>query len=156
MIIIHIPGVQELILKNLLLDFNGTLALDGIILPGVKELLAKLAEVLDITIITADTFGTVKEELSGLKCRIVICETRRQREQKLDFLNMLNPATTCAIGNGSNDVLMLEKSALGICIIGHEGCSADALAKARVVCNNICKALELLLNHDRLKATLRV
>ena len=38
----QIPGWGELEIKNLILDFNGTIAKDGKVLEGVKELLGKL------------------------------------------------------------------------------------------------------------------
>jgi len=44
MIKINIPGKNEFEIKFLILDYNGTLALDGLPLPGVKEKLAELSE----------------------------------------------------------------------------------------------------------------
>jgi hypothetical protein len=44
--------------KQLVLDFTGTLSRDGVLLPGVAERLNKLAENLQLTVLTADTFGT--------------------------------------------------------------------------------------------------
>ncbi len=44
---------------------------------------------------------------------------------------------TVAIGNGSNDVLMLKESAIGICVVGGEGASTAALLSADVVVNDI-------------------
>ena len=40
----QIPGWGELEIKNLILDFNGTIAKDGKVLEGVKELLGKIHE----------------------------------------------------------------------------------------------------------------
>ena len=37
----QIPGSGELEIKNLILDFNGTIAKDGKVLEGVKELLGE-------------------------------------------------------------------------------------------------------------------
>jgi len=39
MIEFSIPGREEMKLSYLLLDYNGTLALDGDLLPGVREFL---------------------------------------------------------------------------------------------------------------------
>jgi hypothetical protein len=47
MIKINIPGKDEILeLEHLVLDFNGTLALDGKIKPGVGELLSELSRIL--------------------------------------------------------------------------------------------------------------
>ena len=53
MLDINIPGAQPLSLSHLILDYNGTLACAGSILPGVAERLKILAERLEIHIVTA-------------------------------------------------------------------------------------------------------
>ena len=56
----QIRGFGELAIKNLILDFNGTIAKDGKVLPGVAELLHKLHDAgVEIYVVTADTNGTV-------------------------------------------------------------------------------------------------
>ncbi|WP_321393797.1 hypothetical protein [uncultured Desulfuromusa sp.] len=60
MLQISVPGSGDLKFKDLVLDFNGTLACDGELIPGVRERLLLLAESLKIHIITADTFGSVE------------------------------------------------------------------------------------------------
>lgn len=56
MLTIDIPGGQTLQLSHLALDFNGTIAIDGEVIAGVPERLIKLAGLLQIHVITADTF----------------------------------------------------------------------------------------------------
>ena len=60
-----------------------------------------------------------------------------------------------AIGNGSNDVLMLKEAALGIGVIGEEGCSKEILKEADFIVKNITDALSALLHPERIVATLR-
>lgn len=43
--IIDIPGYKKLQITTLLLDYNGTIAEDGIIRPAVKERLQKLSSI---------------------------------------------------------------------------------------------------------------
>jgi soluble P-type ATPase len=50
---------------------------------------------------------------------------------------------------------MLERAALGIVIVGPEGCASITHAKSDVVAPHIRAALELLLYPKRLIATLR-
>ena len=57
--------------------------------------------------------------------------------------------------NGTNDALMLRRSALGIVIMGPECASAAALRAADVVAGDINAGLDMLLNPKRLIATLR-
>ena len=68
MIEIAIPGTASLVLQHLVLDYNGTLACDGVLLPGVRERLLVLAENLQVHVVTADTFGQAREELTGVPC----------------------------------------------------------------------------------------
>jgi soluble P-type ATPase len=68
MLDINIPGSQPLRLCHLILDYNGTLACDGSILPGVAERLKTLAEQLEIHIVTADTFAVSEPRLPACRC----------------------------------------------------------------------------------------
>ena len=52
MIEVNIPGFGDLALEHLVLDYNGTLALDGKLLPGVTEVLGALEKELAIHIVT--------------------------------------------------------------------------------------------------------
>jgi soluble P-type ATPase len=50
---------------------------------------------------------------------------------------------------------MLKESRLGICVLGPEGTSSEAISNCDLVISNINAALDLLLNPERLIATLR-
>ena len=155
MIAIDIPGFRNLNLEHLVMDYNGTLALDGRLLPGVAEMLTRLAPKLDIHVITADTFGLVRRELKGLPIEISITPMEDQAEAKLRYISELGIDSVVAIGNGRNDRKMLGTAALGIAVIQTEGSAAETLIGADVVSPGILEALELLLNPKRLIATLR-
>jgi len=68
MLEINIPGHETLNLSHLILDYNGTVAFDGHFLQGVKERLADLSKSLDVHVLTADTFGSVRKALSDVRC----------------------------------------------------------------------------------------
>ena len=72
MIEIDIPGFKILRLNHLVLDYNGTIACDGKLLPGVKEGLSALAEVLSIHVLTADTFGRARSFLDDIPCEVAV------------------------------------------------------------------------------------
>ena len=55
---IEIPGYKTLDLKYLLLDYNGTIALDGHLSAKTKELIQEAAEIFEVFVLTADTHGT--------------------------------------------------------------------------------------------------
>jgi soluble P-type ATPase len=155
MIKVDIPGRGSLELEHLLLDYNGTLALDGYLSESVPDLIARLAEFLEIHILTADTFGRVRAACVDLPVEIQIVSGDQGSLDKEKITRQLGLDQVVAIGNGYNDRLMLETSALGILILGPEGCATKALLSADVVVKSIEEALELLLFPQRLVATLR-
>ena len=155
MIEINIPGDRVLQLKHIVLDYNGTIAFDGNLIPGVKENLIALTGKLQIHILTADTFGSARRGLEGIKCELSIISPEAQDIGKLDYIKRLGAENTVCVGNGRNDHLMLKEAALGIAVILEEGAAANTLSAADVVCTSIVSALELLENPMRLIATLR-
>ena len=155
MVAVDIPGFGNLRLDHLVLDFNGTLAVDGQLLSGVGPLLGQLSESLTVHVLTADTFGRATQELAGLPLRLVVVGPSGQAEAKLDFVTKLDVDHVVAIGNGRNDAKMLGAVALGIAVLQREGGAGVALQNADVVSPSIVDALELLRYPLRLTATLR-
>jgi soluble P-type ATPase len=155
MIRIDIPGYGVLELEHLVSDVNGTLAADGWLLPGVDERLRRLANLLHVHVVTADTFGRVREQLAGAPCRLEILGPVGQTEAKRCYVEALGSRRCAALGNGRNDSSMLKAAALGIAVIGEEGAAVETLQSARVVCRDALSALDLLLSPLRLTATLR-
>ena len=155
MIIIDIPGKRKIDAEHLVLDFNGTIAIDGKFIDGVLGKIVQVSENLNIHVLTADTFGTVLGELKDLPVTIKILEPTQQDLQKLDYVKNLGWSHVIAIGNGKNDHLMLRESALSIGIIQTEGAYSQIIYDTQVICTSINDALSLLINPKRLIATLR-
>jgi soluble P-type ATPase len=152
---VSIPGWDTLSLTNALFDLNGTLALDGIMAESTRERLTVLGDVLTLYVMSADTHGTLEQVCAGLPLTIQRVQTPLGAPAKRQLLESLGPQQTVAIGNGRNDVLMLDAAALGIAIIGPEGAAKEALLAADLVFRSIDEALDSLLNPARLLATLR-
>lgn len=155
MIQVDIPGYRVLKLAHLVMDYNGTLAVDGRLEPGVSEALAALAPHIEIHVVTADTFGLAAEQLRETPARLTVLPPGHQDLAKRDFVNRLGCAATVAVGNGRNDRLMLQAAELGIAVVLREGAAGETLAAADIVCHGILPAMELLAHPLRLKATLR-
>jgi len=156
MIELSIPGQNSTLqITDLILDYNGTLALDGKLLPGVKDLLILLSNKLNIHIITADTFGTIQQQIKEIPCRLSILPPENQAEEKLKYLQKTGCNNSICIGNGINDNLMLKEAIIGIAVIQKEGASFKSISNSDVVCTNIVDSLELIINPLRLSATLR-
>ncbi len=150
-----IPGRGTFRIKQLVLDLNGTIALDGKIINGVAERLDRLSGLLDIFIITSDTMGSAERVIKDLKVKLHKIKKDNETGQKLELLKKIGETKTIAIGNGSNDVLMLKESLIGICVLGREGASKDAIMASDLVISDINDALDLLFKPNRLAATLR-
>jgi soluble P-type ATPase len=152
---IEIPGFGPVHLAHLVSDFTGTLSVDGELLPGVGERLQRVAALLTVHILTADTFGKAREALQGIDCRITILTGEAHDVQKEGFVRNLGPEQVVAFGNGNNDHRMLRLAKLGIAVSEAEGCSVKALVNADIhVCRSV-DGLDLLLHPKRCRATLR-
>lgn len=152
---IEIPGYKTLDIKYLVLDYNGTIAVDGYIPDEVKETLRSLSEKLELYVLTADTHGTAKTMCEGLPVTIMTFPSDAAMHEKLRILNSLGKEQCVAIGNGRNDVLMCQNAALSIAIIGAEGAYGKLPAESDICVTSILKGLELLQKPKRLIATLR-
>jgi soluble P-type ATPase len=155
MLEIDIPGYKKLVLAFLVLDYNGTIACDGRLIPGVRERLEELAKSVSIHILTADTFGSVQREMTGIPCDVVVIGRENQTQAKADYVRRLGLQKTGSVGNGRNDALMLKESVLGIAVVQEEGGAVETLLSADIATRSILDALDLLLHPLRLTATLR-
>lgn len=63
---LNIPDFGEFEITHVVFDFNGTLAHNGVIQATTRALLYGLAQVAELHIITADTHGTLRQEIAGL------------------------------------------------------------------------------------------
>ncbi|WP_428565143.1 MAG: HAD family hydrolase [Solidesulfovibrio sp. DCME] len=154
-----IPGQDPIEARHLVLDYNGTLAADGLLVAGVADRLRELAlppHGLAIHVVTADTMGTVRRQLDGLPCVVSVLGPAAQDVAKREYVQGLGASSAIAVGNGQNDRLMLAAAALGIAIVGAEGAAVQAVLASRVVCRDIASALDLLRYPKRLAATLRL
>jgi soluble P-type ATPase len=152
---IEIPHFKDLEIENILFDYNGTLATDGHLKTETKALLKEVCEKYNVYVITADTFGTVKEALKAFKLEVLVLSSADHTKEKAVYLEKLGAEKTVALGNGNNDAKMLESAVLSMAVMGDEGCAKETLLASDIVCKNIVSAMELLLKPKRLIATLR-
>lgn len=157
MLVIEIPQYRTLRLSALVLDYNGTIAGDGSVIPACVPLLRALSEQLEIYVLTADTHGTAAEELkkAGVPAALKTFPSGGAAAEKRAIVQELCAEQVCAIGNGRNDIQMCEAAGLSICVCEVEGCCGRLMSSADVVCRSIQDALMLLLRPERLRATLR-
>jgi P-type E1-E2 ATPase len=155
MITASVPGWGDLSIEYLLIDFNGTAAYDGKFKERVPALLAEIAKQVKVIVVTADTYGTVEKEAAAAGLSVVKVNESDSGEDKARVVRELGPERVAAIGNGANDAAMFREAALGILVIGEEGCATSAFKEADVVVTDVVRALEMLVHPERLVATLR-
>lgn len=155
MIRFNIPGLGDYTIEHLVMDVNGTLAVDGQLIDGVAEKLAFLREQLTIHLLTADTHGrqaVIDQQLSLSAVRI---KPGNESLQKAEYVHGLGSEKVAAIGQGANDARMLESARLGICVMSVEGVARETLLASDLVAPTILSALELLEKPMRIAASLR-
>lgn len=155
MLRIDIPGYGTLELEHYVTDFSGTLSEEGSLMPGVREKLNGLSGSLMIHVLTSDTFGRALQELDGIACTAHVLKGEGHTGQKRAYVEKLGADKVVAAGNGNNDVEMLKAAKLGIAVCLSEGCSTEAINVADILVKSATDAIDLLLNHKRLIATLR-
>ena len=155
MISVAVPGWGELSLEYLMIDFNGTAAVDGKLKKDVKDTLEKLSRYIKIFIITADSYDSVDAEMTATTVTAIKVNKNSSGEEKAKVVRELGPEKVVAIGNGSNDAAMMKEAALGIAVMGDEGCSATLIKEADLVVTDVTKALGLIMHPERILATLR-
>lgn len=154
MIQIEIPGRGLLTIRHIVLDYNGTIAEDGVLIEGVEERLVELKTKAGIHVLTADTYGTVRQQCSHMGVSVETFPRAGAAECKREIVEGLGGGVVC-IGNGFNDVLMFDAALLSVGVMEREGTFAGIFAHADVVTRSIVDALDLFLKPDRLRATLR-
>jgi P-type E1-E2 ATPase len=150
-----VPGLGDYNLQHLVMDVNGTLAIDGQLMPGVAEKLSSLREHLTIHLLTADTHGRqsiIDRQLDLTATRIT---PRSESLQKADYVRRLGSERVAAMGQGANDAEMLAVARLGICVMSLEGVAKETLLACDLITPTILSALELLEKPMRIVASLR-
>ena len=150
---IPVPGSAHLRLTRLLLDVNGTLSDRGRLNDGVAARVVDLRRHLDITLLTADTYGTLPDIIDALGG--VTAHRVSTGDEKLAHLRRSGASESAAVGNGANDEAMLREAGLGIAVLGPEGAAPQTVRAADIVCGSISAALDLLTESAAIAATVR-
>jgi len=155
MIQFNVPGVGEYEIEHLVMDVNGTLAVDGQLMDGVAAKISTLRKSLTIHLLTADTHGkqaVIDQQLDLTAVRIA---SGGESTQKAKYVRKLGSEKVAAIGQGANDSEMLAAARLGICVMSIEGVAKETLLAADLIAPDILSALDLFEKPLRIVASLR-
>ena len=155
MIDLNIPGRGNYKIKYIVCDVNGTLAVDGVLLPDVQVQIQRLMDRVEIFMLTANTHGKQEAINKQLGFNATIIKKGAETDQKKAFVNELGAENVLAIGQGANDAEMLKAAKVGVAVISKEGLAKATLLNADILVPDIQSALGLIENPLRLVATLR-
>jgi P-type E1-E2 ATPase len=155
MIDLTIPGRGPLRISHLVMDVNGTLAVDGTLIDGLAHRLSGLRDRVEIHLVTADTHGRQDDIDFALSSVAVRLNPGEESGQKAEFVRSLGAERVAAIGQGANDAGMLKAAALGICVMSVEGVALETLLSADLIVPDIQAALDLFDRPLRIIASLR-
>ena len=85
-IAIDVPGFGKRHILIAVSDYTGTHSFGGAIAPDVKSRLRELATLVDLHIVTADSFGTAENELAGIALPYKL-RTGRHDHEKADYVS---------------------------------------------------------------------
>ena len=143
---IEIPGYKKLDLDYLVLDYNGTIARDGLIPEDMRKHLRELS---------ADTHGNAGAECASLPVEIRTFPSADAARAKEEIVEKLGAGRCVCVGNGRNDVLMCRIAGLSVAVMDMEGMYGGLAAEADVCVRSMQEGMDLLMNEKRLIATLR-
>lgn len=154
MIRIDVPGREIIEIEHVVLDYNGTIALDGQLIEGAAWRIRELCKSAHVYVLTADTYGTVRSQCDGLGAEVKMFPRANAAECKEEIVRALGGKVAC-VGNGFNDIKMFDIADLSIAIMDGEGVCAGLIAHSDALVRSAEEGLDLLLKTDRLRATLR-
>ncbi len=121
--------------------------------------LRRLKEVVEVHVVSSDSFGTAHQQLAAIPLKPHILKGEKHDEEKRQYVEKREPGLVAAFGNGRNDALMLktvrDAGGLAVAVDNGEGCAVEALLNAHILIVGIANALDLLLEPTRCKAALR-
>lgn len=149
----NIPGMNELEIKTIILDLNGTLSVGGVVPDGVKERLGKLKDMgFNVLFFTGNTRNDADDLAADLG---VDWKLAKNAGDKRDLALELEPDTCASIGNGLIDLELMKVVKLSIVTLQAEGVHVQTLVNSDVIIPTINDALDLFIDEQRLIATLR-
>ena len=86
---IEIPGFGNRTIQTIVSDYTGTLSYHGTLTPGVAARLRRLGKLVRLEIVTADTYGTARQQLRGIAAPHML-EKKRQDIEKRDFVKQFS------------------------------------------------------------------
>lgn len=149
----NIPEVGFIEINTIVLDLNGTLAVKGKIVEGVRSRIAKLKDMgINIVLFTGDQRGNAENLCNELGIDLKKAVSEKEKEQ---FFLELDIEKAAAIGNARIDIGKFEHAKLSIATLQAEGIHTGILQHVDIIVPSINDALDLFIDSNSLEATMR-
>ncbi len=147
------PEVGEIELNTIILDLNGTLAVNGAIVEGAEDRIIQLREKgYQIVLFTGDQRGNAAQLAEKIGVEV---KKAGKSEEKEKLTLELDVNKTVAIGNARIDIGTFKHTKLRIATLQAEGIHTGILPYVDIIVPSINDALDLLLNENTFNATMR-
>ncbi|MBU1018186.1 HAD family hydrolase [Patescibacteria group bacterium] len=150
----NIPQIGVIEINTIVLDLNGTLAVRGKIVDGVKERLITLKKLgIKLILFTGDQRGNASDLCNELDIDFKKAVSQKEKEQ---FFLELDTEHSAAIGNSRIDNGKFRHAKLSIATLQAEGIHTGIIGHVDIIVPTISDALDLFIDSDSLKATMRI
>ena len=148
-------GVGEIEVDTIILDLNGTLAVNGSIVKGAKERLGKLKELgYKIFLLTGNQRGNAGELCHELGIDFKVAKTSDEKEAiTKEFIN--SSKGVVSIGNARIDIGTFKDAKVRIGTLQAEGIHTGIIEYIDILVPSLINALDLLIDEDTFNATMR-
>jgi P-type E1-E2 ATPase len=151
--IYKVPEIGEMELKTIVLDLNGTLAVKGKIVSGVKNRLRELKKMgYSMVFFSGDQRGNAQElaDTLGIEFRKALNSAEKEKH-----LLQMESDKTVAIGNARIDIGMFKHAKVSIATVQAEGIHSGILNYVDIIVPCITDALDILIDENTFSATMR-
>lgn len=151
--VFELPHGENIEIKTLILDLNGTLTVHGKIPKGVPEQINILKSLeFRIILLSGDVRGTAKEIAEEMRIELIIAKSADEKEAAI---LELEPQTCASIGNARIDIGTFKHARVSILTLQAEGIHADTIQYADMIVPSIQDALSLFIDKKSFEATMR-
>ncbi|MEK7672932.1 MAG: hypothetical protein AAB373_03535 [Patescibacteria group bacterium] len=151
--IFELTDGENLELKTIVVDLNGSLSVYGKVPEGVHEQIQQLKILgFRIVLLSGDVRGNAKIIADNLEIELIVAKNSAEKEQAILGLE---PETCVSIGNARIDIGTFKQAKISIVTVQAEGIHAEVLQYADIVVPSIGAALNLFLDKEAFIATMR-
>lgn len=147
------PNKEIINIENIILDLNGTLAVNGQVSEKAKKLVVKLKQLgYKLILISGDIRGNAKTVAEELDLGLYLGANSSEKAKQM---KRFDKEKTAAIGNARIDIGTFENAKISIATLQSEGIHSGILNYVDLIVPSIEDALNLFIDVKSLEATLR-